>query len=338
MQYPAPEYSRSEVRRVGSRFREGIATDEDLSILENWRASHSRLINVFQANLRKRCAPIGYPVGQRLKRRPTIIDKLAREPGMDLARMNDIAGCRVILPSLKELYEFRDGLLEAKWRHKLIHEPDKYDYLISPKETGYRGIHHVYKFVSRGVRAELWNGLRIEIQLRTYAQHVWATGVETGDLLTMGRAKFGDGDGDYKRYWLLASEIIARTREGQPAALSELNSEELAEEFLHLDNQLNIRRLFRSARRSRPQLEANRTTVLIYRNDLKRPLSAYSFSKWEQAIKFYNYKESQLGEKADVVLVEANNVRNLRKVFQNYFSNTTDFLRYINTGVELLGK
>src|SRR5574337_793891 len=37
-------------------------------------------------------------VGQRLKRLPTIIDKLGRLPAMKVTRMEDIAGCRAIFP------------------------------------------------------------------------------------------------------------------------------------------------------------------------------------------------------------------------------------------------
>lgn len=336
MAFPEPRFSKGEVRRAGDRFREGTATDHDDMVLENWRAAHGRIINVFQANLRRRCRESEHPVGQRLKRRPTIIDKLTRYPDMSLARMNDIAGCRVILPSIRKLYEFRDGLLKARWRHKLTHPADRYDYVANPKDTGYRGIHLVYAFTPRGAGAESWRGLHIELQLRTKAQHAWATGVETGDLLNQGRAKFGEGSAAYKRYWQLASEIISRTREGEPSYLAGLSAEEVAEEFEDLDAQLNIRRLMRAAYRSQPKLKNNQSTVLVYRADLKNPLKAYSFLDWNEAVEFYNIKEKEFGLKADVVLVEANNVKNLRNIFRNYFSNTTDFLRYIDKGVALL--
>lgn len=324
------------MKRAGDRFRDGTATENDDLVLENWRAAHARVINVFQANLRKRCAPFGYPVGQRLKRRPTIIDKLSREPGMNLARMNDIAGCRVILPRISQLETFRDGLLKAQWRHKLTHEPNRYDYVQSPKETGYRGIHLVYAFAPSSRGADPWRGLRIEIQLRTRAQHLWATGVEAGDLLTRGRAKFGEGGEAYRRYWQLASEIIARTKEGQPSYLADLSGKEIAQEFEALEDQLHIGRLLKSARRARPILKEDRTTILIYKGDQNNPLKAKTFIHLDEAIDYYGKMEKLLGDRADIVLVEANNVANLRKVFQNYFLKTTFFTRYLDEGVALL--
>lgn len=39
-------------------------------------------------------------VGQRLKRQPRIITKLARFPRMELSRMQDVGGCRAVLPDL----------------------------------------------------------------------------------------------------------------------------------------------------------------------------------------------------------------------------------------------
>lgn len=38
-------------------------------------------------------------VGQRLKRTPTIVDKLFRHPKMKLSRMHDVGGCRAVVES-----------------------------------------------------------------------------------------------------------------------------------------------------------------------------------------------------------------------------------------------
>ncbi len=88
----APNFSKNQVNRAGRAIRDNVADDSDVACLENWRASHAHLINTFQANLRRRSIGKGYVVGQRLKRRPTIENKLLREPRMQLARMHDIAG------------------------------------------------------------------------------------------------------------------------------------------------------------------------------------------------------------------------------------------------------
>ncbi len=91
-------YSKGDLDRAGQRIRMDAGTPDDLALLDNWRASHLYVINTFQASLRLRRTRFAggdaITIAQRLKRRPTIIDKLGREQGMSLSRMHDIAGCR----------------------------------------------------------------------------------------------------------------------------------------------------------------------------------------------------------------------------------------------------
>lgn len=180
---PGP-YSKGRLDRAGACIRQGRTTPEDVDILENWRASHRYVINTFQSSLRsrKKRDNSDVTIAQRLKRRPKIVDKLTREPGMSLSRMHDIAGCRLIFTSIEELKTFREGVLESRARHELVGDHHRYDYIIAPKESGYRGIHDVYKYRVSSVAGEPWNGLRIELQYRTFTQHAWATAVEISDI------------------------------------------------------------------------------------------------------------------------------------------------------------
>jgi putative GTP pyrophosphokinase len=59
------------------------------TVLANWRACHGYPINTFQALLRLRLKSIDKNaiVAQRMKRAPSIILKLQRFEGMNLARM-----------------------------------------------------------------------------------------------------------------------------------------------------------------------------------------------------------------------------------------------------------
>jgi ppGpp synthetase/RelA/SpoT-type nucleotidyltranferase len=63
-------------------------------------------LNTFQTNLRRRARGYATTVAQRLKRRPTIIDKLKREPTMQLNMMHDIAGCRLIFQKEQDIIDF----------------------------------------------------------------------------------------------------------------------------------------------------------------------------------------------------------------------------------------
>ena len=45
-------------------------------------------------------------VAERLKRLDSIINKLKREPSMSLWAMQDLGGCRFIVPTIKEVYDY----------------------------------------------------------------------------------------------------------------------------------------------------------------------------------------------------------------------------------------
>src|SRR5262245_48407140 len=89
-------YTKGQINRAGDQVRNGEATPAALTIIDNWRASHAYILNTFQAMLRNRTRATDIAVAQRLKRMRTISSKLVRQPRMQLARMDDLAGCRLI--------------------------------------------------------------------------------------------------------------------------------------------------------------------------------------------------------------------------------------------------
>jgi ppGpp synthetase/RelA/SpoT-type nucleotidyltranferase len=124
-----PGGSKSRVNRAGENVRTGIASSEDLRVIDDWRAAHRAVLNTFQAILRNRTHDKKITVAQRQKRKRTIFDKLNRFPGMQLSRMDDIAGCRLIFRNIEELYSFRTNFHKARFNHKRRNEVDKYDYI-----------------------------------------------------------------------------------------------------------------------------------------------------------------------------------------------------------------
>ncbi len=170
-----PGGSKSRINRAGERVREGVATTDDYHVIDEWRAAHRNVLNTFQAILRQRTRGTGITVAQRHKRKRTIFDKLHRFPGMQLSRMDDVAGCRLIFNELKDLYSFRDAFLGARFNHERRNELDKYDYIKKPKSTGYRGVHDVYEYDVNSEVGKQLAGLNLEIQYRTLVQHAWAS-------------------------------------------------------------------------------------------------------------------------------------------------------------------
>jgi len=92
-------------------------------------------------------------VTQRLKRFPTILDKLVREPTMALSKMEDIGGVRAVLMDQRQVDRVRDCLQHAqRWNIRRVR-----DHFECPKDDGYRAVHVIVKK----------DGCYVEIQLRT---------------------------------------------------------------------------------------------------------------------------------------------------------------------------
>jgi putative GTP pyrophosphokinase len=141
-------------------------------------------------------------VSQRLKRTPTIVDKLEREAKLSLARMQDIGGCRAVLSSIDELRR-----VEARVR-KNRPPVSVSDYIKEPRSSGYRGVHLVVMYDDRqGVPR------RIEVQLRTLVMHEWAITVErlSGRL---GENLKGDGQHAVQQLLASISHAMALEEEG----------------------------------------------------------------------------------------------------------------------------
>ena len=204
-----PAYSKSQVTRAGQRIALNTEGFQDLVTIETWRASHAWVINTFQANLRRRSRGRNIVVGTRLKRRATIFNKLRRFPQMQLARMQDVAGCRVIFADVASLITFRQDMHKARFSHQRKNfDDDRWNYIDHPKNDGYRGIHDVYEYDTRSAQGRPWKGLSIEIQYRTLLQHSWATAVEVAGLLTHNNPKFGQGEPAFIEFFAVARALL----------------------------------------------------------------------------------------------------------------------------------
>ena len=165
--------SSSQVNRAGKLLREWLAnpltpagSEEDaaLDVLLEFRAAHATPLIKANNGLRSMLKTEGLPVevSQRLKRATTILDKLRREPTMALSRMQDIGGCRSIVPSVADLRAIQQRLTRNRPPLRVT------DYIASPRSSGYRAVHVVVQYDDRC----------IEVQLRTQAMHEWAVAVE----------------------------------------------------------------------------------------------------------------------------------------------------------------
>ena len=324
-----PGGSKKRVTRAGDAIRAGNANTDDITVIEEWRAAHRGVLNTFQAILRTRTKGQKITVAQRHKRRNTIFNKLQRLPGMQLARMDDVAGCRLIFNNIKEMEEFRAKFHKARFNHRLKNDPEKYNYINSPKLTGYRGIHDVYEYDVRSEAGKNLTGLYIEIQYRTLVQHAWATAVEVIGFITESQPKFQKGDNRYEAAMALASEILARAHEGKRGPLPELSDADLLAAFLSIDKELALVQTLGGLTQAKTDISDKRNTILNFSEDGSLEVKSYRDST--DALRALFELEKKFPNN-DIVLVRADSSDEVRLAFKNYFSDAKEFIRLIETG------
>ena len=126
MAFTVPDFTRKQVSRAGSVLIDNTSSSEQkeaaMEILSHWRSCHAYPVNTFQATLRSRLKKVcNSPlVAQRLKRTPSILKKLQMNPGMQMARMQDIGGLRAVVENLSQVRKLQELYCSNNLAHQLI--------------------------------------------------------------------------------------------------------------------------------------------------------------------------------------------------------------------------
>src|SRR5262245_2603090 len=101
------------LRKLGRRLRLADPDKEDLEMLDAYVSTHDSSLLRTAANVADCLASAQIPNLQsgRIKRNKSIIRKLAREPTMDLSRMTDIVGLRILVACVATQDEICERLL-----------------------------------------------------------------------------------------------------------------------------------------------------------------------------------------------------------------------------------
>lgn len=273
-------------------------------------------------------------VAERLKRLDSIIHKLKRQPSMSLWSMQDLGGCRFIVPTNKDVYEYSDTMLHSRIRHRHV---KTYDYISEPKSSGYRSLHMVFEYHSD--TTDLYNkNMLIEVQFRTHLQHIWATAVETMGLFTKQAIKAGQGDRDVTRFFVLVSSLFA-IREEKPIVPNTISDkDELISEIEILNakcNFLDMLSAIRVAVNHEDNFKQNQQgyyiLILNYVTKLLN-IKYFKASQNEEANEVYSQIEStRAEEKIDAVLVRVSSFQALKTAYPNYFSDIGEFVELVKS-------
>lgn len=341
MPYPlVPEYSKTTINRAGATLVASKPTTKEykaaLKIVNEWRVCHAYPINTFQATLRRKSSKYkNVIVAQRLKRLPTIINKLERYPGMSLARMQDVGGVRGIVNNIEEVRELQAQYSDTKrFSHELVREDD---YITTPKPDGYRGVHLVYRYnnTRAGNRlAEKYKGLKLELQLRTKVQHSWATAVETMGTFRGEALKSRQGNRDWLEFFELVSSAFAFA-EQTPRLYkhTKYSAKTIYKEVARVEAKLevleHIKGIAVAANAIHTRGYGGFYNLIVLRSD-DHTVWIKSFRKDEldQASREYAEQEARAaaGQKIEPVLVSAGRLKSLKQAYPNYFLDVREFV------------
>ena len=308
--------------------------------MRNWRSSHSFPLNALQILTRERGSKTDSKVivAQRLKRQRSILSKLHLQSKMNLSQMQDIGGCRAVVSTIDKVHELVDRFRNGKSKHELVTDRD---YISEPRTSGYRSHHLVFKYYSD--KSPSWNGLRIEVQIRSSLQHAWATAVEVVDAFSGGgELKAGQGDARWQRFFSLMGSELAM-REGTPPNEAHEDPDDRTAEIQRLEGELHvIRRLTTQAAtidlrdglpdglRGKREIAGAQYFLFEFHGGttLVRPFlrsRRATAARDAQAALAALEAEKQGDPETDGVIVSADSLDQLKRAYPNYYSDTLRF-------------
>lgn len=343
----ARKYTAGQIDRAGKILSSPAATKEEIddaiAVMDSWRLAHNRPLEMARASLASRVKLISpnATIGMRLKREESIRGKLLREPTMKLSKMQDIGGCRVILRNMEEvedlvaLYADDDGISVT-------------DYIKTPRVSGYRGKHIIWRFEGEGKDDPGYKPMRIEIQIRTELQHSWATAVEVSSTFTSQNLKSDHplvSDERWVRFFALMGSVIAMREGGGLVKDTPSEKSKLLSELRALATALRVSEMMKrwntateiiNAAANDPRahhflIELQAFDHLRARVNVKAYGKGYEQQAAEDRVQAEKDARTKIG--IQVALVAVQSVDTLRVAYPNYFSDTQRFLKELDVAL-----
>ncbi len=324
---PPSNLSTSLINKAGNTLSgRSLDIDEDRAweILDEWRAAHGVPLHFLYINLSRHASKVekNALIARRLKRSSSIFSKLQREARMSLRRMQDIAGCRAIMPSLQGAIALSERFQKSSQKHQLERVKN---YIKSPKSSGYRGIHLIYRFKSNDSKYESSNDLRVEIQIRSMYQHLWATAVEIVAMMTQQALKSSQGSDDWLDFFRMIGSAFAHLDE------KKIIPDRLCRDITKLAKKLDVQKRLTGYSLAMEEVKKRKADFYLLIIE-KLALRIEFFSDADLANDAYLIEERRLklDKSSDVVLVGADSFHQLRRAFPNYFGDSEKFVRALD--------
>lgn len=208
------------------------------------------------------------------------------------------------------------------------------DFIRDPKASGYRGHHIVWSFNGNGEDAP-FDGLFVEMQVRTRLQHSWATAVEAVGLFLDEDLKASEGNEDWLRLFALMSAEFALT-EMMPTHPSIPNTSARRLEIKNLEKKLdalsfleNLRIATEFVRTQITAFDRSSYFMLIY-DRANQTVKVSPYTGVVRSASDFHREEMRISESHEdkkVVLVDVSGVESLADAYPNYFGDVAFFIR-----------
>ena len=329
--------SNKQINKAGEIIRNGTDDEKEqaIELLNQWRYNHIIPLRNIRAIVDRRLKKLGIDciVGQRLKRMSSIKGKIIRFPKMNIDRMQDVGGIRIIVNTISEVKRVHEALIK-KSKHK-VKETTK-DYIESPKPDGYRSLHQVFKYQNE--QNEDINNMRIEIQIRTKLQHAWATSVETLGVIDKVSYKSGFGEEENRKFFKIASALFSLKENCNVLEeYKHYTKDALINELKQIEQKQQILTKLKGLSILKPSLSLTSSgdvffvLLLSAENQKDFSIKVIPFDDEEQATIHYDTleKKTRNDRVTSVVLVRSKNLKELKKAYPNYFLDTQNFVKTI---------
>lgn len=190
------DLTKSQVDKLGERLMLDPIRADDLPLLEVFRESFQPAFQTVLSSIERSLrAPVS---GRGAKSVTAIVAKLRRERTR-LSRMQDIAGCRILVDSLADQDHLTDQLATLFHGCRLIDRRAKPSF-------GYRAVHVIITLQERPV----------EVQVRTELQHRWAQLSERLADIFGAELKYGGGPDQVRQRLIECSHLVEQLESREP--------------------------------------------------------------------------------------------------------------------------
>jgi ppGpp synthetase/RelA/SpoT-type nucleotidyltranferase len=323
-------YSNAKIDNSGKALSRNTFASEDHAlesemIFDDYRRSHLQPLTDSTMQIQAWLSGFDghYYIAQRLKRKPQILRKMHRF-SVRLTQLQDIGGNRIIVGTNEDVESLRRFIKEKLTKSKDLKIHRETDYRVFGRDdTGYRALHIILES----------NKKKIELQIRSNAQHYWAECIERTSVIYGHYLKESDGDQRVIDYFKTLSHVfyeIESKREPIPQEKIELDKKrEEAEQIIEsqkkgkvLHSHVNDDVLHTLTSIESKSPDSIKNWILIF------DWNTGHFVNWEaisrdpsEAYEAYSKNEQRYQEESgfEVVLVGSSNVAMIRKTHSHYF-------------------